>query len=184
MNLWEALLVEYHKLLHELILGKDLKMEIILYRRLWKYWHHNSDRKCRWLRKWYLALRSLLERPRRLEAIEVSLKKSKDLPKVEITFTALSVHPFLSRSTNTSGDDARSNWSKSKEDRRVEEGIVILVSREPDGERIFKCWNCNELGHYSSKFPKREKKYKNNFKPRRPRDCLNENGDDEFEERV
>lgn len=60
----------------------------------------------------------------------------------------------------------------------------MLIRREPDGKTNFKCWICNEFGHYVSKCPKREKKYKRNFKPRKPRDCLYANEDDESEERV
>ena len=47
-----------------------------------------------------------------------------------------------------------------------------------------KCWTCNEFGHYAAKCPKREKKYKKNFKSRRPRDNLYVNEDDESEERI
>ena len=43
---------------------------------------------------------------------------------------------------------------------------------------------CDEFGHYASKCPQREKKYKRNFKPRRPRDYLYANEDDESKERV
>ena len=38
--------------------------------------------------------------------------------------------------------------------------------------KFVKCQNCNEFGHYASKYPKREKNYKGNFKPRRDRECL------------
>ena len=100
------------------------------------------------------------------------------------SFSALSVCPSLSRSVSTIGDYANSNKSRSKEDRTIEEGISLLITRAPNGKIIFKCWTCNEFSHYASKCPKREKKYKNNFKSWIPRDCLCANKDDEFEERV
>ena len=56
------------------------------------------------------------------------------------------------------------------------------MRRKKYGKKIFKCWTCNEFGHFSSKCPKREKKYKGKFNPKRDRDknCLyaNENDDD------
>ena len=51
-----------------------------------------------------------------------------------------------------------------------------------DGKNIFKCWTCNEYGHYASKCPKRERKYKGRFKPRRPRNFLYANEEEEEEE--
>lgn len=36
--------------------------------------------------------------------------------------------------------------------------------------KIFKYWKYNEYGHYSSKFPKRKRKYNKN--PYKPRKCL------------
>ena len=42
----------------------------------------------------------------------------------------------------------------------------------------------NEFGHYASKFPKREKRYKRKFKCRRPRNCLYANEDEEYDEKV
>ena len=65
----------------------------------------------------------------------------------------------------------------------IKEGITLLVRREKDGKKIFKCWACNEFGHYASKCPKREKNYKVNFKSRRDRDinCLYANEDEEFD---
>ena len=86
---------------------------------------------------------------------KVGLKKSGDYPRVETYFSALSVHPSLSRSASTSGGYASSGKSKSKEDRRIGEGIALLVRREPDGKRFLKCWTCNEFGNYASKCPKR-----------------------------
>ena len=66
----------------------------------------------------------------------------------------------------------------------IEEGITLLIIRESNGKNIFKCWACNEFGHYASKCTKREKNYKWKFKSRRPRNCLYANEDEEFEERV
>ena len=50
--------------------------------------------------------------------------------------------------------------------------MALLVEREKDGKNIFKCWTCNEYGHYASKCPKRERKFKGRFKSRRPRNYL------------
>ena len=69
--------------------------------------------------------------------------------------------------------------SKFDNDKKIEEGIALLVRREKDGKKIFKCWTCDEFGHYASKCPKREKQCKGKFNPRRPRNCLYENEDEE-----
>ena len=101
---------------------------------------------------------------------------------MEKTFSALSVCPCWSARTH--GDYSNNNISRYEEDRKIEEGITLLVRRELDGKKIVKCWTCNVFGHFPSKCPKREKKYKINFRPRRPRDCLYANEDDESKERV
>ena len=46
------------------------------------------------------------------------------------------------------------------------------MRRELKGNKIFKCWTCKEYGHYSSKCPKKVKKYKNLYKWRTQKDCL------------
>ena len=71
-----------------------------------------------------------------LKATKVSLKQSRDLTRVETTFSTLSVHPSLS---STSGDYTSSIRSIFKEDRNIEEGIALLVKRELDGKKIFEC---------------------------------------------
>ena len=95
---------------------------------------------------------------------------------------------FGNKSKNTNqGQElhyASNSRSRYEEDRKIEQGIALLVRREPDGKNFFQYWACNEFDHFSSKCPKREKMYKRNFQPRRPRDCLYENEDDESEERV
>ena len=73
--------------------------------------------------------------------------------------SALKIRPNLTRSTSVHGDFASNN--KSNED-KIEEGVALLVKREKDGKKIFKCWTCNAFGHYASKCPKREKKYRGN----------------------
>lgn len=103
---------------------------------------------------------------------------------METAFSALSILPSLSRNASTNGDYARNNISRSEEDRNIEEGITLLVRRKPDGKKIFKCWTFNEFCHYASKYPKRVKKYKNNFNSRMPREFLYANNDDELDERV
>ena len=72
--------------------------------------------------------------------------------------------------------------SRSDEDRKIEEGVAFLVRREKDGKKIFKCWTCNEFGHYASKCPKRGRKYRGKFKPKRDRDCLYANEEDESDD--
>ena len=52
------------------------------------------------------------------------------------------------------------------------------MRREPNGKNFLKFWICNEFCHYESKCPKREKKSKVKFKPRRPRNCLYANEDE------
>ena len=73
------------------------------------------------------------------------------------------------RSTSLHGDFASSN--KSNENKI--EGVALLLKREIDGKKSFKCWRCNEYGHYASNYPKREKKFKGKFRSRRSRDLEN-----------
>ena len=93
----------------------------------------------------------------RLEEVEARLRQYGDLTRVEIAFNSLNVWPSFSRSASTHEDFASSSRTRSDEDRRIEEGISLLVRREKDGKKIFKCWTCDEFGHYASKCPKREK---------------------------
>lgn len=93
---------------------------------------------------------------RRLEAVENELRQSGELTRIETAFSALNIRPSLSRTTSTRGNFSSS--SRSDEDRKIEEGVALLVRREKYGKKIFKCWTCNEFGHYASKCPKREKK--------------------------
>ena len=74
--------------------------------------------------------------------------------------------------------------SKFDDDKKIEKGVALLERREKDGKKKFKCWTCNEFGHYASKCPKREKRYKGKFKPRRDRDCLYANEEDDSNEQV
>ena len=76
----------------------------------------------------------------------------------------------MTRSATTHGDFFGRNISD--EDKKIEEGIALLVRREKDGKKIFKCWNFHEFDHYASKCPKREKKYKGKFKPIRDRERI------------
>ena len=103
---------------------------------------------------------------------------------VETTFSALSVWPSLTQSVITHGDFASSSRTRYDENKKIEEGIELLVRKEKKGNNIFKCWTCNEFCHYASKFPKREKKYKGKFKPKRDRNCLYANEDEESNERA
>ena len=114
----------------------------------------------------------------RLEAAKFDLKQSGELAKVETTFSALSVKPGLAKSTIAQEDIASS--SKTIEE-KIKGVVALLVKREKDGKNICKCWTCNEYGHYASKFPKRERKYKGRFRSRRPRNCLYANEEEEEE---
>ena len=50
-------MVEYQKLLKQLDLVKDIKMNMGLYERSWKLWVHYSDKQHEWLRKSHLVLK-------------------------------------------------------------------------------------------------------------------------------
>jgi len=99
-------------------------------------------------------------------------RQNGELPRVETSFSALSIQPMLTRSASTSGDYVSSNLIKVEEYKKIEEVLALLMKRELEGNKIFKCSTCNELGHYSSKCPKRVKKYNHPFKSRMPKDCL------------
>ena len=86
-------------------------------------------------------------------------------------------------SRNTSSIGYFSSSSRSNEDKKIE-GVALLVRREKDCNTILNCWTCNEFGHYASKYLKREKKYKGKFKPRRDRDCLYVNEEDNSNEQA
>ena len=77
------------------------------------------------------------------------------MTRIETNFSVLNIWPSLSRSTNSRGYFASS--SGSDKDKQIEEGVALLVRREKDVKKIFKCWTCNEFCHYASKCPKREK---------------------------
>ena len=102
------------------------------------------------------------------------------MTRTEITFSALNIRPSLSRNTSARGDLSSSN--KTDEDRKIEEGLSLPAIREKYGKKIFKLCTSNEFGHYASKCPKREKKYKGKFKPRRARECLYTNEEDDSDE--
>ena len=60
----------------------------------------------------------------RLEAVELDLKKSRELAKVETTFSALSVRPSLAKSTSVQGDIASSSKTIEK---KIQEGVGLLM---------------------------------------------------------
>ena len=93
----------------------------------------------------------------------------------------MNIKPGLERNTKAQGDIASN--TKSIEE-KIKEGVTLLVEREKDGKNIFKCWTCNEYGHYASKCPKREKRYNGNHKPRKDRDFLYGNEDYDYDEQV
>ena len=84
---------------------------------------------------------------------------------------------------STSGDFLGNKRVKSKEDKKIDEGIALLVKREPKGKRIFKCYTCKEYTHFTANCPKRENKYKKNFYSRRSRNFLYANDEEESKER-
>ena len=104
------------------------------------------------------------------------------MSRIETTFSDLNIWPNISRSKSARGDFASN--IRSKEDRKIDKVVSFLVRREEGGKTIFKCWNCDEYGHYASKCPKREKNYKGNHKPRKDRDCLYANEDYDFDEQT
>ena len=111
----------------------------------------------------------------RLEAVVLDLKQCGELASVETTFSALSVGHGLARNTSAQGEFASSSKTV---DKKIK-GVALLIEREVDGNKIFKCWTCNEYNHFASKFPKREKKFKGRFRSRRPRNCLYANEEEE-----
>ena len=94
----------------------------------------------------------------RLEIVENKIRQSRELTRIEIAFNVLNVWPNLSSSTSARGYFASSR--RSKEDRKIEEVVSLLVRREKVGKKILKCWACDEYGHYAYKCSKRGKKYK------------------------
>ena len=98
---------------------------------------------------------------------------------VETLFSALSVKSRSARKASVQNGSASSSKTI---DEKIKGGVALLVEREVDGKKIFKCWTCNEYGHYASKCPKREKKYKGRFRSRRPRNYLYDNEEEEEEE--
>ena len=89
----------------------------------------------------------------RLQVVESELFG--ELTKIETNFSSLNIQHNLSRRTSVRGDFASS--VKFEEDRNIK-GVALLVKREKGDKKIYKCWTCDEYGHYASKCPKREKK--------------------------
>ena len=116
----------------------------------------------------------------KLEAVENELRQFGKLTRTQTTFSALSIRPNLSRSISSRGYFSSSNISE--EDRKIDDTTTLLVRREKGGKKIFRCWTCDEYGHYASKCPKREKKYKGNHKPRKDRYFLYANEDYGYDE--
>ena len=61
------------------------------------------------------------------DTVDNDLRQSREFSKIEITFSALNIQPNLSRSTSARGDFASS--SRSDENRKIEEGVALLVRR-------------------------------------------------------
>ena len=73
----------------------------------------------------------------RLEVVENELRQFGELTRTETTFNALSIRPNLSRSTSARGDFASS--SRSKEDKKIDEAVALMVRREKVGKKMFRC---------------------------------------------
>ena len=67
----------------------------------------------------------------RLEVVKKGLRQCRELTSLKTTFSALNIWPSLSRSTSARGDFSSSK--KFKEDRKIEEGVTLLVKREKGG---------------------------------------------------
>ena len=80
----------------------------------------------------------------KLEAVELDLKKFVELALVETIFSALNVKSGPTRNTSAHND---STSSSKIVDEKIKEGVALLIEREVDGKKIFKCWTCNEYGH-------------------------------------
>lgn len=63
------------------------------------------------------------------------------------------------------------------------EGLALIMKREPKGNKILMCWTYKEFGHYSTKYPKKEKKFKPRkaYKSRVPKDYFYVNADGDFD---
>lgn len=114
----------------------------------------------------------------RLEVVENKLRQSRELSRIETTFSALCIN--RPRSINARGDFSSNN--RSKEDKNIDEVVALLVRRKKGGKKIFKYWTFNEYGHYASECPKREKKYEGSHNPRKDRDWLYANGNNDFDD--
>ena len=60
----------------------------------------------------------------RLEAVELDLKQSRELTKVDTVFSALSVRPSLVRSKSALNDSASSSKTI---DEKIKEGVAVLI---------------------------------------------------------
>ena len=68
--------------------------------------------------------------------------------------------------------------------KKTNEATTLLIRREKEGKKIFRCWTCDEYGHHAFTCPKREKIYKGNHKPIKDRGFLYANEEDDSNEQV
>ena len=54
----------------------------------------------------------------------------------------------LIRSARTSEDYAIDWESKQEEERKIDEGIALLMEIECRHKKDFSCWTCKEFGHF------------------------------------
>ena len=50
--------------------------------------------------------------------------------------------------------------SKLEEDMKIKKGIYLLMKRELEGMKIFIFWTCTKICNFSSRCPKRVRKYR------------------------
>ena len=72
----------------------------------------------------------------RLEVVELDLKQSGELASVETSFNALKVKSGQTRNKSAQNDSASSSKIV---DETIKEGVALLIEREVDGKKIFKC---------------------------------------------
>ena len=67
----------------------------------------------------------------RLQTSELWMKQNEEFPRVEAVFSVQRDIRTLTRSASTSGDYASGQVTKREEDNNIEEGISLIMKREP-----------------------------------------------------
>ena len=71
----------------------------------------------------------------RLQSTQIWMRQSGEFPRVEATFRVLKGMPILIRIESTNGDYTSRNQTKEDEYKKVEEGIILLLKREPRAKK-------------------------------------------------